>query len=97
MLVLLVYAASVASAVEPADALAAYVELPDDSFGWVERRQGELAGQAYVELTLTSQTWHDVVWKHQLFIVKPKQLRDPSRALLLIGGGNWHDDLAAPT
>lgn len=96
MLVLLVYAASAASAVEPTDALAAYVELPDDSFGWVERRQGELAGQAYVELTLTSQTWHDIVWKHQLFIVKPKQLRDPSRALLLIGGGNWHDDLAAP-
>ena len=91
-----VFAASAASAVEPADALAAYVEKPDDSYGWVERRKGELAGQAYVELTLTSQTWHDIVWKHQLFIVKPKRLRDPSRALLLIGGGNWNDDLAAP-
>jgi PhoPQ-activated pathogenicity-related protein len=83
-------------AAEPAEALATYVEAADDSFGWVERRRGELAANAFVELTLTSQTWHDIVWKHQLFIVKPKGLRDPSRALLLIGGGNWSDDLAVP-
>jgi PhoPQ-activated pathogenicity-related protein len=82
-------------AAEPAGALAAYVATADDSFGWVERRRGELAQNAFVELTLTSQTWHDIVWKHQLFIVKPRRLRDPSRALLLIGGGNWSDDLAA--
>ncbi|HEV3023996.1 MAG TPA: PhoPQ-activated protein PqaA family protein, partial [Pirellulales bacterium] len=82
-------------AAEPAEALAAYVETADDSFGWVERRRGELAQNAFVELTLTSQTWHDIVWKHQLFIVKPRRLRDASRALLLIGGGNWSDDLAA--
>ncbi|HUY36495.1 MAG TPA: PhoPQ-activated protein PqaA family protein [Pirellulales bacterium] len=95
-LLALVFAARRSCAVEPSEALAAYVEQPDDSFAWVERRQGELDGQAYVELTLTSQTWHDIVWKHQLFILKPKRLRDASRALLLIGGGNWHDDLAAP-
>jgi PhoPQ-activated pathogenicity-related protein len=95
-LLALVFAAQPCWAVEPAGALAAYVERPDESYAWVERRKGEVAGQAYVELTLTSQTWHDIVWKHQLFILKPKRLRDPSRALLLIGGGNWHDDLAAP-
>jgi PhoPQ-activated pathogenicity-related protein len=95
-LLTLVVAAQVAHAVEPAEALVAYVETPDDSFAWVERRHGELAGHSFVELTLTSQTWHDIVWKHQLFIVKPKRLRDTSRALLLIGGGNWSDDLASP-
>jgi PhoPQ-activated pathogenicity-related protein len=95
-LLVLVFSARLGIAAEPSEALASYVDAPDDSFRWVERRQGELGGHAYVELTLTSQTWHEIVWKHQLFIVKPKRLRDASRALLLIGGGNWNDELAGP-
>ena len=86
----------VAIAAEESSALADYVASPDDSFGWVKRREGKLGEAAYVELTLTSQTWHDIAWKHQLFVIKPKQLRHESQAILLIGGGNWNDNLARP-
>jgi PhoPQ-activated pathogenicity-related protein len=81
---------------EPPSPLAAYVAKPDDSYRWVKRREGMLGENAYVELTLTSQTWREIVWKHQLFILKPKQVRNPSQGLLLIGGGSWRDELAAP-
>jgi PhoPQ-activated pathogenicity-related protein len=74
--------------------LKAYVQQPDSSFHWVKRREGKLAGGSYIELTLTSQTWHDVAWKHQLFLFKPAEVQDSSRALLLIGGGAWRDEFA---
>lgn len=85
-----------AIAAEKSSPLAEYVAAPDDSFGWVKRRQGKLGEAEYVELTLTSQTWRDIAWKHQLFVLKPKQLRHESQAILLIGGGNWNDELAKP-
>jgi PhoPQ-activated pathogenicity-related protein len=78
-------------------ALADYVGKPDPSYRWVKRREGKLSGGTFVELTLTSQTWKGIVWKHQLFLYKPAQVRDPSRALLLIGGGEWSDALAQPS
>lgn len=88
--------AGLAVAAEAASPLAEYVAAPDDSYAWVKRREGSLGDAAYVELTLTSQTWRDIAWKHQLFVIKPKQLRHESQALMLIGGGNWNDDLARP-
>jgi PhoPQ-activated pathogenicity-related protein len=77
-------------------ALRAYVENPDDSYRWVERRRGTTGDASYVELTLTSQTWHGTAWKHQLFIVKPGAVRNGSRAILYIGGGRWSDKLEGP-
>ena len=51
----------------------------------------------YVELTLTSQTWRGIVWKHQLFLVKPAQVNPAAKhALLMIAGGNWKEELADP-
>lgn len=77
-------------------ALAKYVATEDDSFGWKVRRSGELPFGEWFELTLTSQTWHDIPWKHQLFVLKPKKLRDGRRALLAIGGGSWQPQLEKP-
>lgn len=77
--------------------LADYVAAADDSYGWVKRAEGTILGCNYVELTLTSQTWRGVTWKHQLFVLKPAQLNRESRhALLLVAGGNWRDELADP-
>src|SRR5690349_14282846 len=81
---------------QPAGPLKAYVDQPDDSFRWTERRRGKAGDASFVELTLTSQTWHGTVWKHQLFVLKPAEIRDGSRALLMIGGGNWNESLAKP-
>ncbi len=77
-------------------ALAEYVAAPDESFGWTVRRRGDAPEGAWAELTLTSQTWQKTPWKHQLFVLKPNRVRDGSRALLVIGGGNWKPELAQP-
>ena len=77
--------------------LANYVAAKDDSYRWVKRSEGSVLSCKYVELTLTSQTWRGVVWKHQLFLVKPAQVKADSRhALLMIAGGSWRDELADP-
>jgi PhoPQ-activated pathogenicity-related protein len=74
-----------------------YVQKKDTSYKWTKRREGEVAGAKYVELTLTSQTWRNVVWRHQLFIVRPASVPDDAKhALLFITGGNWKDSLAGP-
>ncbi|HWB01126.1 MAG TPA: PhoPQ-activated protein PqaA family protein [Pirellulales bacterium] len=93
---LVVGAASIDLRAAEAGALERYVAAPDDSFQWVERRRGTQAGVSWVELRLTSQRWHDVSWKHQLFILKPSRVRDPSRGLMVIGGGAWRDELEQP-
>jgi PhoPQ-activated pathogenicity-related protein len=77
--------------------LAEYVAATDDSYQWVKRAEGSVATCKYVELTLTSQTWRGIVWKHQLFLLKPSQVNPESKhVLLLIGGGSWKDELADP-
>lgn len=79
------------------DALARYVAAPDASYRWSVRRQGTYQGLPYVELTLTSQTWRGVPWRHQLFVLQPPELpADAAHALLFITGGSWNDKLAEP-
>jgi PhoPQ-activated pathogenicity-related protein len=82
---------------EPSDALKQYIAKPDASYHWTKRREGQLGKGTYVELTLTSQTWRDIVWKHQLFIYKPSQIKPgPVDGILYIDGGNWKDALEQP-
>ncbi len=76
--------------------LADYVAKEDKSYQWTKRREGKLGSGDYVELTLTSQTWKDIVWRHQLFIYKPAKVTIEKQALLWIDGGRWSDDLAKP-
>ena len=73
-------------------ALSDYVAAPDESFDWRKKREGKLGTTEYAELILTSQTWRGIVWKHQLFILKPQSLEPGGKqALLMIGGGRWRD------
>ena len=77
--------------------LKAYVDKKDDSYRWVKRREGKIDGTRYVELTLTSQTWREIVWRHQLFIFAPSTLdHRTTHGLLYIGGGTWREELARP-
>ncbi len=96
---------SVAPAVTAADepdqigsrALADYVAKPDASYRWTKLREGTVGRTSYVELILTSQTWRDIVWKHQLFVIKPSSVPpDTKHALLFITGGSWNDALQDP-
>src|SRR2546423_9107138 len=75
--------------------LADYVAAKDDSYQWFKRSEGSVLTCKYVELILTSQTWHGIAWKHQLFIIKPAQVDPTSKhAVMMIAGGNWNDKIA---
>lgn len=73
-------------------ALKRYVDAPDKSYGFVEREKGAYPGVEYVELTLTSQTWKNIPWRHRLFVIRPTGGVQGKQALMMIAGGSWHDD-----
>ncbi len=72
-----------------------YVTKPDDSYHWKVRQKAKVAGVEVVELTLTSQTWRDIVWKHRLILFRPPQI-ETTQGLLLISGGGWKDEYERP-
>jgi PhoPQ-activated pathogenicity-related protein len=90
-------AAGAHAAGSPETALADYVAKPDSSYEWREHARYEVPGAEIVELYLHSQTWQDVLWKHQLILIRPTELADPAQAattrqgLLIIGGGRWRE------
>jgi PhoPQ-activated pathogenicity-related protein len=70
--------------------LVAYLANGDETYDWVKHDEGRVGVASYVELTLTSQTWRDTPWRHQLFIIRPGILdHETTHALLFIGGGKW--------
>jgi PhoPQ-activated pathogenicity-related protein len=94
---LLILPAAAAAPAPLTGPLAEYVAAKDDSYVWTKRSEGSVLTCKYVELTLTSQVWRGITWKHQLFLIKPAQV-DPNakHALLMIAGGNWKNELADP-
>ncbi|HHK41563.1 MAG TPA: hypothetical protein ENJ50_04005, partial [Planctomycetaceae bacterium] len=48
-----------------------YVRRNDGAFAWKVRREGTSGTTAYAELILTSQRWRGMLWKHQLFVIRP--------------------------
>ena len=64
-----------------------YVSAPDDSYEYVVDGAEKLDGCTLHKLTLTSQTWHDIPWKHALYIYVPSNTRYESTVLLFISGG----------
>src|SRR5437016_2578100 len=64
-----------------------YVQKPDDSFAWKLNEKINVPGGGVVyDLELTSQTWHDITWKHQLQIYQPKGVQ-PNRNMLVYNTG----------
>ena len=75
------------------DELKSYVDAADATYGFHVIDSGRFAGADYLEAILSSQTWHGVLWKHQLFVVKPRRLDvRASQALLFIDGGSWNPE-----
>lgn len=81
--------------------LAEFVARPDPSFEWHAVTSGHVGNAEYTEYLLTSQTWRGIAWKHQLFVLRPANLKPDARnALLFIHGGRWkpeYEDVRKPT
>ena len=69
-----------------AGALEDYVRKPDATFTWKVAEKRQIGEYSVTRLDLTSQTWHELVWKHALQIASPKTVRHPELALLVITG-----------
>lgn len=79
-----------------AGALAQYALTADSEYAWHVRRSETWGNGRVAELILTSQRWQNQLWRHQLFVYRPPQVRDSSRAILMIGSGDWRDDYLLP-
>ena len=74
-------------------ALDRYLVNDDASFKWAIRRTGNVGETKFAELRVTSQTWQKTEWKHQLFVIVPKNVGDAKHAFMLITGGAWREKL----
>jgi len=88
---LVAFAALVASATPLDD----YVAAEDNTYGWQIVNTREMAGITALEVSLTSQKWRDIIWKHRVYILKPSQLKTPEFAVLYITGNSGWQELAA--
>lgn len=72
----------------PPAPLFAYVNAPDDSYGWEKVSETTApTGCTMTTLNLTSQVWQGITWTHQVVIISPPQMKSPQVAVLLINGG----------
>lgn len=76
--------------VTPKTALESYLKTVDNSYAWEVKDSFELGDVKAYNLLLTSQTWREHVWKHQLTLLVPKEIKYDG-ALLFITGGSLKD------
>jgi len=77
---------------QPADqvptALRDFVAKQEKNFAWKLLDRHETDGSVTFDIELTSQTWQDITWKHDLLVFQPGELKHPDHVLLYIGGGS---------
>ncbi|HRK20772.1 MAG TPA: PhoPQ-activated protein PqaA family protein [Fimbriimonadaceae bacterium] len=63
--------------------LDAYLKRPDSSFAWSKKEPG----LASLHIRMTSQTWRNVRWTHDIVLTKPAKPAKGDTAILYITGG----------
>ncbi|MFV0267497.1 MAG: PhoPQ-activated pathogenicity-related family protein [Draconibacterium sp.] len=83
--------------ITPQTALKAYLNNGDNSFNWEVQDQLKADGVTLYRVIFTSQTWRDLVWKHELTIMVPDDLKHHDALLFITGGSvkngepNFHE------
>jgi PhoPQ-activated pathogenicity-related protein len=65
-----------------------YVAQPDSSYKWEKVDSGNNILGSSITLSMISQTWQGITWKHRIDIFTPAECEYPSTAILVITGGN---------
>jgi PhoPQ-activated pathogenicity-related protein len=65
-----------------------YLALPDDTYKWEIVQKAEPGGKHTFLVEMTSQTWHDITWKHYMYIVEPSKTVNPDNCVLFITGSS---------
>ena len=74
----------------PETALQHYLDNGDKTYSWKVIETYDVKGVKAYDLILTSQKWRDIVWKHQLTVLVPPEVKY-NDALLFITGGSIND------
>ena len=69
-------------------ALDAYIHNNDASFRWEIVNYSTDDNGTNCVVNMTSQTWHDIVWKHTMYLIEPAKLTNPGHCVLFITGGS---------
>jgi len=64
-----------------------YIHNGDNSFRWDIVSNSRDANGINCVVNMTSQTWHDIAWKHTMYMIEPEKLTDPEHCVLFITGG----------
>lgn len=72
-----------------------YVAKEDTSYKWEELARTDIPpGSTKIELKLTSQTWQGKLLTHRISLIKPRNVKSPTSAFLIIAGsGSGKDEL----
>ena len=75
-----------AKKVTPENALQSYLDNGDDSFKWEVQDSTKTDGARIYRLQVTSQTWRDTVWNHELTVIVPDEIGYNDGLLYITGG-----------
>lgn len=87
--------APAADKITPANALESYLKNGDPTYKWEIKDTHTYGDITAYEVLLTSQTWRQYVWKHQLSVLVPKEINYDGALLFITGGSvkngepNW--------
>ncbi|SEO13125.1 PhoPQ-activated pathogenicity-related protein [bacterium A37T11] len=73
-------------------ALSHYLNLADDHFSWEVTDSLTTNDYTLYQLLLVSQKWRESVWKHNLMIIVPKEVRYQGALMFVTGGSVVNDE-----
>jgi PhoPQ-activated pathogenicity-related protein len=65
-----------------------YIKKPDAAFAWVQTSNHSTPAGTINTISLTSQVWQGITWKHGLRIYEPNEVTYPDTVLLFVTGGD---------
>ena len=77
--------------ITPETALQSYLKNGDKSFKWTVDEKTNMNGVTIYRILFTSQTWRNIHWNHEMFIMVPDLLKYDD-ALLFITGGSLKNE-----
>ena len=72
----------------PENALSRYLDNGDRSFSWEVKDSFDIGKSTAHRLLLISQTWREIIWKHQLIVLVPSENLYDGALLFISGGSN---------
>ena len=91
-----------ATKVTAENALQTYLNNGDNSFKWDVQDSAQTEGSKMYRLHITSQTWRDTIWNHEMTMIIPNEVKYNDGLLFITGGSlkkgkpnihRWTEDL----